>query len=250
MAPIIFSWGPIVLRSYGLFVALGFLTGILSALFFAKREKIDPNHILDLALIVLISAIVGARIFYVIQFWPSYADNWWKVFAIWEGGLVFYGGFIFTMLTVSIYLWKHRLPTWKVLDVIFPGGILGYGIGRIGCFLNGCCEGAICNLPWAVKFPNEEGLRHPTQLYATFSAILIFLFLLWRWNKRKFDGEITLLTIMLYSVYRFVNELMRVNPLYFGLSAAQWISILLFTGAGIAWLILRNKNNEKQTKKN
>jgi phosphatidylglycerol:prolipoprotein diacylglycerol transferase len=202
----------------------------------------NQNHILDLSIVFLLSAILGARIFYVIQFWPDYATNWWKVFAIWEGGLVFYGGFILCIITSTLYMWIFRLPIWKYMDIIFPGSILGYGVGRLGCFFNGCCEGAPCSLPWAVKFPHEQIFRHPTQLYATFAGLLIFAILMWRWPKRKFDGEITLLTVILYSIYRFIVELMRINPLYFRLSAAQWISILLIAGSMLIWRNLRSRN--------
>ncbi len=241
MAPIIFSWGWFTLRSYGLLVSTGLMTGILITLYLAKKEKFDLNHILDMSLLTILASIVGARIFYVIQFWSSYASNWWKVFAIWEGGLVFFGGLILGLLSLVVYMKIFKLPYWKVLDMAAPGTILGYGIGRIGCFLNGCCEGAICNLPWAVRFPEIEGLRHPTQLYATFAAVLIFSFLAWYWKRRRFDGEVFLFSIVLYSLYRFINEIFRVNPIYFGFSAAQWLSILFGFAAMITWLMRRPK---------
>lgn len=222
--------------SWGAMVAIGFLCGILVSIWLAKREKMDYLYIVDLAFYVLVSAIVGGRVFYVIQFWKDYQGKFWQIFAVHEGGLVFFGGLIFSLATILVYTNLKKIDLWKLLDVITPGFALGYAIGRIGCFLNGCCYGCPTDLPWGVKFPAGSlaayefpGVAlHPTQLYSVFAGLFMFAVLMYLWKYRVFDGEIFLIGMILYSVYRFLVEFLRVNPLYiFNLSGAQLISLFI-----------------------
>jgi len=228
MHPILLKLGPLTIYSYGLLVALGFLAGIGLAVWLAKKEGIPTEQILDLAVYVLLASIIGARLFYVIEFWRDFAGNPISVFYIWQGGLVFFGGLLFVILAVIAYARFFKVPLFKVLDVIAPAAALGYALGRIGCFLNGCCYGIETNLPWAVKFPALSGLRHPTQLYASLSGLLILGLLLFIFYRKKFDGQVFSLGLIFYAVYRFAIEFIRTNPRYLlGLTAAQWGSILI-----------------------
>jgi len=244
MHPILLKLGPLTLYSWGAMVTLGFLAGILCVLWLAKREGLARDNILDLAFFVLLGSIIGARLFYVIQFWRDFQDNLWRIFAVQEGGLVFYGGFLGAIAVIAAYVYLKKLDLWKLLDVIAPGVALGYAIGRIGCFLNGCCYGIPTQLPWGITFPPgslanyEFGARplHPTQLYASIAGLLIFAILMLIRRYKKFDGFIALLGIILYSSYRFAIEFIRINPTYFGhLTGAQIIAAGLFI---IALLIL------------
>jgi len=246
MLPVLFKLGPLTVNSYGVMVALGFLSGILLAIYLAKKEKIAPEMMMDLALFVMISSIIGARIFYVIEFWPEY---WYRPLAmlfVWEGGLVFYGGLLGAVLTVLVFSRFNKLPVLKLLDLITPATALGYAIGRIGCFLRGCCYGVECKLPWAVKFPEAAGLRHPTQLYSLLTWLILFGVLWFLLTKRKFDGQIFALGLILYSVYRFLIEFVRTNPQYFHLTAAQWGSLLLLIGAGVLYFKLSKAGSSDQ----
>jgi len=131
---------------YPALVLLGYFAGWLVARTRAKRAGIEPRHIDNLVLLILITGLVGARLAARLFYAPniSFIDS----FKVWRGGgLVFYGGFIAGTLTVLIYAWKTRLPIAKILDVFAPGAALGLAFGRIGCFMAGCCFGDICGLP-------------------------------------------------------------------------------------------------------
>jgi phosphatidylglycerol:prolipoprotein diacylglycerol transferase len=217
-------------------VALGFLSGILLSAFIAKKEEFPPEKIIDLSIYVLISAIVGARTFYVIQFWHQFKHNPIEIISVQHGGLVFFGGLIAALLIIFLYTKIQKINLWKLFDIITPGTMLGYAIGRIGCFLNGCCFGFEAKVPWALHYPYLSGLHHPTQLYASAAMFIGFLIILYiRKYHRKFPGQIFFSGILLYSIYRFTNEFFREGPRYlFNLTLSQWIAISLFTWASYA----------------
>jgi prolipoprotein diacylglyceryltransferase len=139
---------------FGVMLCLAFLTAIAVAAWRARRERLDPEWIYDLALWVLLGALVGARGFYVWQYWGTRIQSFGEVFKIWEGGIVFYGGVLGGAAAVILWAWRRRIPVLPMLDAIAPSVALGLAIGRIGCFLNGCCYGDTCELPWAVRFPS------------------------------------------------------------------------------------------------
>ena len=210
-------------------LALAFLAGLLLSLKLAKSEGITADVVLDIVIYVIISAIVGARIFYVIQFWSEFKGNLLQIFAIHRGGLVFYGGLILVLLVLFWRARVHRIPLIKAADIATPVAALGYSIGRIGCFLNGCCYGIETAFPICVRFPHLSGCRHPTQLYASAIMFLVFLFLMFLWKRKKFEGQVFLSGLILYSVYRFSIEFIRVGPRYiFGLTVSHLASIVIF----------------------
>lgn len=237
MFPVLFKIGPLAIRSYGVMVAVAFLVGIVISLFYAKKEGIESETILDLAIYVIISAITGARIFYVLGQWDYYFQNPIEIFMVQNGGLVFLGGMLFSILTVFIYTRLKTIPLLKLLDALAPGTALGYAIGRIGCFLNGCCFGLPTKLPWglvfapgslaALYFPGEH--LHPTQLYSSFLVLMVFLVLSWLYRDKKFDGQIFFWGLTLYALYRFMIEFLRYSPIHWLLfTPSQWLSITIF----------------------
>ncbi|NQU16768.1 MAG: prolipoprotein diacylglyceryl transferase [Candidatus Saganbacteria bacterium] len=235
------SIGNFTLYSYGLMVALAFVAGIVTALLVGKRDGLSAEIVLDAVLWVMISAILGARVFYLIEYSAEFASPL-EAFMIWRGGLVFYGGLIFSVIALVLFGIKNKLSIFRILDIAAPSAAIGYAIGRIGCFLNGCCYGVASELPWAVKFPNLIQPRHPTQLYASFAGVLIFIVLLFLFKYRRFEGQIFCFGLMLYSIYRFLNEFLRINPRYIlGLSEAQIISIGLFIFGIILYGVLNNR---------
>jgi phosphatidylglycerol:prolipoprotein diacylglycerol transferase len=147
-------------HSFGVMLVLGFMLAMALAKFLARRSRLDPEIFANAALIALLSGVIGARLSHVIENWHQYSDptrsvwaNFREAINIAEGGLTYYGGFLMATVSCLAYgLWK-RVPIRLGMDILAPCIMIGLGFGRIGCFLNGCCFGAQCNLPWAVEFP-------------------------------------------------------------------------------------------------
>ncbi len=215
MYPILLKIGKLSLYTYGLFVALGFVTGIWIARHEAKRLKEDQDKIMDLCFYVLLAAIVGSRMFYVFTNFNMFISDPLEIFRIWNGGLVFYGGFILALITAIVFVQRKRLSLFKTSDIMAPALAIGHAIGRIGCFFAGCCYGKACDLPWAVTFTNPDSLApanvplHPTQLYAAAANSLIFILLWVLRSRKKFDGQIFWIYVLLYGVARSVVEIFR-----------------------------------------
>ena len=216
MRSTLFRIGPLPIRGYGLMVAIAFLVAVYVAARRAKKEGVPPQAIFDLSLYILISALLGARVFYILQHRDSYS-SFVDVLRIWQGGLVYYGGFALALVVAVLYLRWKKLPIGKVADVLGPSLVLGMSIGRIGCFLAGCCFGKPTSLPWGVTFP-EDSLAwmeigsqkiHPTQLYSVVSLFSIFIILLILRRHMKFSGQLFLFSVLMYSVYRFLIDFVR-----------------------------------------
>lgn len=235
MHPILY--GPI--HWYGVMLALAFSAATLWAYYDAKRQGIDPDKILDLTIWIMVSAIVGGRILYVLSYMDEFKDHPSDIIFS-RSGFSSYGGLILATIMGIWYLRRHHLPVWKVADIIMPAVALGEFIGRWGCFMNGCCYGRPANphyVPWAIKFPYLDGIlqtdpvyRHPTQIYQSIFALMIF-FLLVSLNKRKkFDGETFWTYLIVYSIVRFIIDIFR-EPgqdwMFYQFTLAQLISIFL-----------------------
>lgn len=239
MYPILFKIGGYNIYSYGFFILLGFtFAALLAFLKIRKSEiKISFENVADLFFYTVLSALVGSRLLFVFINFNLYRNQPMKIFKIWEGGLVFYGGFILAALVAIGYMMRHRLPVWKLADLISPLIALGLSFGRFGCFSAGCCYGKETSLPWAVVFKDPNSLAelnvpiHPTQLYEAFSGMALFFILSKVEKKKTFDGQVFLLFLFLYSIIRFVMEFFRGDPrgFIFGdlLSTSQAIGILV-----------------------
>ncbi|OGW06363.1 MAG: prolipoprotein diacylglyceryl transferase, partial [Nitrospinae bacterium RIFCSPLOWO2_01_FULL_39_10] len=184
MHPILFKIGPITIYTYGVLIATAFFLGLALAARQARVEGEDPQKIMDLSFYILISAIVGSRLLYIVVEYKEYISNPLRIFKVWEGGLVFYGGFIMAMAVVIIYIRKHEMNLWKVGDILAPSVAIGQGVGRLGCFFAGCCYGRETDVPWAFIFKDPNTLApmdvhlHPTQLYDSANGFIIFVILL------------------------------------------------------------------------
>jgi phosphatidylglycerol:prolipoprotein diacylglycerol transferase len=215
MHPILLEIGSIKLYTYGLFLALGFMT----AVWFSKRNATLYNTsdqvISDLFLVILIASLVGARFLYVLINFDVYRHDFLGIFKIWNGGLVFFGGFIGAVTACIILLKIKKMPIARTADIIAPGVALGHSIGRLGCLFAGCCYGKACDLPFAIKFTNPDGLAplnvylHPTQIYMVLSNFLLFLILMGLQKRKKFNGMVFLSYVMLYSAFRSGIEFFR-----------------------------------------
>lgn len=227
MLPELFSLGPIHVYSYGLMFALG----VLMAVFYLGKQTpvggLTQNKIIDLILILTFVGIVGGRLFYIGQHWDYYLENPSEVFAVWEGGLVIYGGIIAALIGLAIFCRVRRVNFFLLTDLYFPAVALAQAFGRVGCFLNGCCWGSPTHLPWAVQFPFLKDPVHPTQIYSSLFNFGLFAFLALRYQRRVFVGEITLYYLLLYSLGRFIVEYLRGDnlPILWGMTSAQVISV-------------------------
>lgn len=239
MHPILFRIGPLSIKSWGTMFVLGFLLALYLAMRRARKVGIAPENILNLSFLLLVTGLVGARILEILVNFAYYWRNPQEIFLISHGGLVFYGGFILALLVGIWYLRRKKLPVWKVVDSIAPSIILAYAVARWGCFLAGCCYGKPTSLPWGVTFrdplslvpPEMRGIPlHPTQIYHSLEGFLIFLILSLVYPRRRFDGEILWLLVVLYSITRFLLEFLRgdvARGFIFIFSTSQFISLLM-----------------------
>lgn len=240
MHPILFKLGPLTFYSYGLMLAIAYLASSSLAARDARRigSKIHADQIANLFFFTLIGGIVGARIFYIAINWDFYRVNLHQILRLDQGGLVWYGGLIGGFAAAVSYLSLKKLPFLETADLASPYLALAHSIGRIGCFLNGCCFGKPTHLIFGVYFPNRLIPIHPTQLYSSFGLFIIFL-VLFQWRKRKrFTGEVGLAYLFLYGLGRFIVEFFRgdILPLWQGLTLAQLISIpLAVTSGALLW---------------
>jgi phosphatidylglycerol:prolipoprotein diacylglycerol transferase len=248
------SFGPITIHTYGVLLAIAFLAGLWVASRQAKRAGLDANRITDMAVWVLIAGLVGAKVLLVALDWRYYARSPRELLSVFQSGGVFYGGLAAGILVAWWYARRHHLSGWATADVLVPGVILGQAIGRLGCFSAGCCWGKPTHLPWAVTFTNITAARqvgtpmdtplHPTQLYESFGAFLIFFFLLWLARRKRFDGQVTLAYVALYSALRFAIEFVRGDPdrgtwFHGAVSTSQLIAIVLLVGVALVFPRLR-----------
>ncbi len=252
MHPILFQAGSLKLYTYGLFVALGFITAIWFTKRNAKAYTISDEMVSDLFFTVLISALVGARVLYILINLDAYTNNFLDIFKIWNGGLVFFGGFLGATLAAIIFLRIKRMPIWKTADMIAPGLALGHSVGRIGCFFAGCCYGKACSLPIAITFTNPDSLAplhvalHPTQIYMITSNFILFLILMAIQRRKRFNGMVFLSYVMLYSLFRSFIEFFRGdfrgNFFFDFLSLSQGIGLTVSCVA-LAFMIIKVRSS-------
>jgi phosphatidylglycerol:prolipoprotein diacylglycerol transferase len=244
---------------YGLMIGIGFLLAILLASRRARKEGIEPERIMDLGVYLLLAAIVGSRILYVLTNLREFTANPLDVFAIWKGGLVFYGGLIAAVPVGVWYVRKHNLPVWKTADIMAPYIALGHAFGRLGCFFAGCCYGAPCSGPLCIIFHDSHSLAplgvslFPTQLMESGGEFMIFGILMVLWRHRKFDGQLFWLYPLFYSVLRFIIEFFRGDSergLYFGgmVSTSQIIAVfLLGFSLFMLWRLSKTRNAQRRS---
>ncbi len=217
MYPVLLKVGRVAFYTYGLCIAAGVLAGMFYLRSKAPRYGLTVKRVYDLVFFMFISGLLGGRLLFVAMNLRRF-DSFFDVFKVWEGGLVFYGGFAASLATFFILMkvWKVRIPA--VLDVLGPTGALIHAIGRLGCFFAGCCYGYETGLPWGVIFSNPQSLAplgiriHPTQVYASLGNAVIFVILHRRLGKKLFDGEVFLWYMIGYGMLRFFNEFLRADP--------------------------------------
>ncbi|MFA4874286.1 MAG: prolipoprotein diacylglyceryl transferase [bacterium] len=246
MYPVLFKiplFGGITIYSYGVMVALGFIAGMAWVVRESKRMGQDPGRAMDLVFYIILSAIIGSRVLNVaVSERERFLSDPLMIFKIWEGGLVFYGGLIAAIAVSLWYVRRHRMNFLIICDIFAPAIALGHAIGRIGCFLAGCCYGrALDACTWyGLTFPLDRHsfapggvCLYPTQLMESAGEFINFGILVLLRRRKRFDGQIIATYLMIYAVLRAVVEFFRgdvergfvVEP---WLSTSQFISIIMF----------------------
>lgn len=246
--PVAFSLGPIVVRWYGILIASAVLLGTVLAMKESEKQGWDPDKFLNILIVSLPSAIIGARLYYVLFNWDYFSRNLAEIPATWHGGLAIHGGLIGALLAAYLMVKRYDLNFWQGVDIAAPSIILGQAIGRWGNFFNQEAYGYEADpakIPWAMYI--DGAYRHPTFLYESLWNIGVFAFLLWFRRKRGLKhGDIFIMYALLYSVGRFIVEGFRTDSLMLtpSLRAAQVVSALtIAAGAGI--LYYRHRRKEK-----
>lgn len=264
MAPVLFRiplnlpyFGHVDLPIYGfgMMLVLAFIFSPWLAWWRARKEGLDGDVVLDMGFWVFVAGLVGARTFYCIEYWGRDIHSLLDAFQYWKGGIVYYGGIVGGAIGFFVYRWFYPFPLRPYLDALAPSVALGTFFGRLGCFLNGCCYGDQCSLPWAVSFPAKsaawwhqfnaglitEGARaslpvHPTQIYSAIDALVLLILLSAYYPMRRRDGEVMGVLMLAYPITRFLIEYIRNDEgaFYAGLTISQNISIGLFL-AGLAY---------------
>lgn len=224
---------------YGIIIAFGFLLGTILAVQSCKRFGISPNDVLDLILIALPCAVVGARLYFVIFSWSEYKDNLLKILDVHQGGLAIYGGIIASLIAALIYARKKNINVLKLFDFIIPYLSLGQAIGRWGNFVNQEAHGSATMLPWRMEIFDVEKLQyisvHPTFLYESLWDLALFVLLVNVRKHKRFKGEVISLYLALYGLGRCLIEGLRTDSLYWG---AFRISQLVAGGCFVIFILV------------
>jgi phosphatidylglycerol:prolipoprotein diacylglycerol transferase len=255
MFPDLFSIGPLTIHTYGLFVALGFTVGLLVMIRLGKTQGLSSQQIMDVGFIIIIWAVIGSRLTYALINFSYYMTHPIDILKIWQGGLVFSGGLIAVVLGMSWYIRRHHLSFWKIGDLCGPAASIGESIGRIGCFMAGCCYGQPTDLKWGILFTHPQSLAplnvslHPTQIYHSLTDLIIFVVLMFLHARKKYDGQVFLWFLILHSVARLFIERFRGDNRGMipgtDMSATQLVTILILIGAVVMLYILKSRKEKE-----
>ena len=244
--PIAFKLGPLAVHWYGLMYLLGFALFLWlgkKRLHTLHRPGWDDRMLDDLLFYGVLGVVVGGRLGEALFYHPGdYFSNPLKIFAVWQGGMSFHGGFIGVLAAMWIFARKLKIQWLSLMDFIAPLVPLGLGAGRIGNFINGELWGRPTDVAWGMVFPAVNNLpRHPSQLYEFALEGLALFALLWLYSKRPRPvGATSALFLIGYGSFRFLAEYTR-NPddgifglMTFGFSMGQWLSLpMVVAGVGL-----------------
>jgi phosphatidylglycerol:prolipoprotein diacylglycerol transferase len=245
-----------LVAGYGLMVGLGVLLGLAMAVVLARRRGLDVVNSLLVALIAIVAGLIGSFLLFLVTILPELVRNPGLPLA---AGLVFYGGPLAAVPAAVVACRRLGVPVLKMADVAAPSLTLGHALGRMGCFLGGCCYGRPWDGPWAVLFTHPLAPaaspalpRHPVQLYESLFLLVVTLALLVLWRRTRGDGRLALGYVAAYSLWRFVVEIVRADTVrgYVvpgWITTSQAISLGLFplAVAAIWWLGRRARRSAR-----
>ncbi|MEM4260609.1 MAG: prolipoprotein diacylglyceryl transferase [Candidatus Woesearchaeota archaeon] len=256
--PDIFVLGPFHVRFYGVVYAFGFLIAYLLLSYYSKKKLIknfEENNVDIYILWLMFGSIIFARLFEVIFYEPIYYfGNPIKIFFIWEGGLSFHGGLMGAVIVTYLFCKKKKINFYEIADLLVIPFAMILGFGRMANFINGELWGTKSNLPWCVDYSQNqymynppEGCRHPSQIYESFYSFVIFFVLLWLHTKNKLNkvfpkGFIFWMFVMLYGIFRFIENFWREDARYFGISIGQYMCfVMIIVSAIFLWKMFKKK---------
>ena len=244
--------GPLTMYGYGLMIACALLTAYFTAEYRARKEGFPQEHIFGMFLCCIFGGFAGAKVLFLFTEWKVFIEDPLYYLRTFSDGFVVYGGILAGFLSIYLYCRRKDLhfPEWT--DLLMPSVALAQGIGRIGCFLAGCCYGKETSLPIGITFKNSDfapngGRLLPTQLISAGFDVLLYVILLKISSRKKKDGEVTAWYFILYSIGRFFVEFLRGDRErgFIGtLSTSQFISIL--TCAAAVLLLAAGLRREKE----
>jgi len=251
--------GPVELSTTAIMLAIGGSVCFWLTWREIQRKRLEPGPMLGLAVIAFVAGLVGARALSVLVRWPAYAELlWWRLLAVWDrGGMSMYGGILLAAAAGLAYIRRRRLPVWDTADTMVVAWVPFIFFLRIGCFLNGCCYGRPTTSVFGMVAGGEPSAvnfgipSHPAQLYDAAAALAISA-LLWRMrSRRRFEGQLAVVFLILYPAWRLVHETFRGDPwvaLRFGalgvVTLNQAISVALVAYALAAGLVLYARGRE------
>jgi phosphatidylglycerol:prolipoprotein diacylglycerol transferase len=259
MYPRLFEFGPISIFTYGALLATAYLVGLQFAVVRARTKGLDSNRVMDLGIIIILSALIGAKLLLVVVDFENFLKS---PMSLIRAGGVFYGGLILSAVTAIWFIRRHKLPLWMTCDAFTPGIVLGQAIGRIGCFMAGCCYGKATELPWSIAFTSPLAAAnvgtplgihlHPTQLYESATSLLILgILLLVERRSVSFPGQIFWMYLLLYPFARFFIEFYRGDPrgvIFNILSTSQFVSLLLIPTSIVMLIVLHRSWFKNKTR--
>jgi phosphatidylglycerol:prolipoprotein diacylglycerol transferase len=237
---------------FGVSLAVAFLAALWTATKRAPLTRIASEKISDTGLWLILGAVLGARVLYVVTYWRESFSGQpiWEIFMIQRGGLIFYGGLAGAALACIIFAKVQDLALWKIADIFAPSIALGSVFGRIGCLFNGCCYGRECALPWAIRFPPDHATGgaplHPTQIYDSLLNLGLYALLAWLYRRKKFDGQVFAAYLLCYAVTRSIVEVFRGDyseaHRHAGLTPAQLVSLAIFAAGAALFVVLSRRS--------
>lgn len=241
--PVLFRIGIFQIRYYGIVFALGFIITYLFLKYFVKKKKIsklDTKNLDNLLLYLIIGIVLGARLFYFIFYRPSeILSDPSEIFMVWHGGLSFHGGFIGGIFASWFFCKKYKVDLLSIADASVIPASLALALGRIANFTNQELYGYVTDVPWCVVFTSIDNLcRHPYQVYAALSHLLMFIILIHVYKDQKTKGTSFWAFVFLYGILRFITDFFRVESRFLGISTGQYLSLIMVI---ISWIIIVKK---------
>ena len=243
MNPVFMEIGSLTIHWYGVLFSAGFAAATVHWAWFSRRVGQSPMFGVELCVWVMSAGVVGARLAYVTAHWSTFAAQPSLIFRFDEGGLVFYGGLIGATLAGLVLAYRRHIPGWSMADYAISGVPLGHAIGRVGCFMQGCCQGAPSTSWWAI--PIDGVLRHPVQIIETTFNLVVYILLVQLYRSKHREGRVFAAYLVLYPMGRFGFEFLRGDARLDGVvfNVAQELSVLMLLTGAVLWFALPRKRH-------